>query len=144
MRTLFIDESWDRFDEVLALIYDVLYREFQVDEASDWHPSGGVYVVAVLPDDTIAGVARLMGEPDERERQLRQVAVGRTGRGLGIGRALVTELEHVAARQGASAIFLNARDSAMGFYERLGYSVTGELFMSELTRLPHHPMKKSL
>lgn len=144
MRTLFIEESWNRFDEVLALIYEVLYKDFGVQERSDWHPPGGVYVVALTDAEKVVGVARLLGDPGDAERRLRQVAVHPGAWGTGIGRALVTELERVAISEGSSEVVLNARDSAIGFYERLGYRVDGDLFVSEMTRLPHHPMKKSL
>ncbi|HRF26714.1 MAG TPA: GNAT family N-acetyltransferase [Ferruginibacter sp.] len=37
---------------------------------------------------------------------------------------------------------MHARDSAVGFYEKLGYKVIGEGFME--VNLPHHLMVKEL
>ena len=59
--------------------------------------------------------------------QLRGMATDPRVRGLGAGRALVAEgLTRLAAR-GAQLVWCDARASAVGFYERLGFrSVTEE------------------
>ena len=54
------------------------------------------------------------------------------------------ELEDVAAAEGADEVWLHARDTAFGFYERLGYVPEGEIFVSELTGIPHRTMRKRL
>lgn len=41
--------------------------------------------------------------------------------GRGIGRLLVAYLESIADREGLSRIYLDSRDSACGFYEKLGF-----------------------
>jgi hypothetical protein len=35
-------------------------------------------------------------------------------------------------------VWANARDSALGFYERAGFTVAGDGFVTDDTRLPHH------
>lgn len=141
----FIDEGWIRYRAVRALIYDVLYRDFGVPEESDWlHPAEYDTHAVALCGFKIAGTARLLGDPAEGRLQLRQVAVSPEFQGTGVGRQLVEALEEWAREHGASEIWLNARDSAFPFYERLGYAYDGELFVSELTRIPHRPMRKSL
>lgn len=146
MRIERIDESWDRFDRVLDLIYIVLYRDFGVAPESEWYVSGeaGSHVVALSHRGGLLGVARLMGRPGDESRQLRQVAVEPAVHGTGVGRALVTELERIAAEEGAREVVLNARDTAIPFYERLGYIGEGDLFVSELTGIPHRFMRKRL
>lgn len=141
-----IDESWDRFDRVLDLIYAVLYRDFGVGPRDDWYVRGeaGSIVVALSHRGGLLGVARLLGEREEPLRQLRQVAVEPAVHGTGVGRALIGELERIAAMEGATEIVLNARDTAIPFYERLGYIAEGDVFVSELTGIPHRFMRKPL
>ena len=62
---------------------------------------------------------------DATEAQIRYMAVDDERRSLGVGRALVEELEKLALSHGAGHIVLNARDDVVEFYRRLGYSVTG-------------------
>ncbi len=66
--------------------------------------------------------------PDARAPwQLRGMATTPEVRGLGAGRALVAEgLARVAAR-GGDLVWCDARSTAAGFYERMGFTVvTGE------------------
>ena len=73
---------------------------------------------------------------------MRQVAVASTWQGKGIGSMLVAESEKTASRLGFSLITLHARESAVPFYERLGYGRVGERF--EEVTIPHFKMEKML
>lgn len=132
--------------EALDLLFDVLYRDYGVDPDSDWyHAQGGsLHVLALGESGVLLGTARLMPAAGDAERQLRQVAVRPDSHGRGIGRALVSALEIEAAEQGANAVWLHARESAFPFYERLGYEYVGDVFVSELTGIPHRTMRKAL
>ena len=74
--------------------------------------------------------------------QMRQVAVRPEAQGQGIGQMLVAHAETLAAASGGLTIVLHARETAVGFYERLGYRRVGAQFV-EVT-LPHWEMTKSL
>jgi ribosomal protein S18 acetylase RimI-like enzyme len=76
------------------------------------------------------------------EARMRQVAVAPDAQGLGIGRRLVVESEAEARRRGAARMTLHARQTAVAFYERLGYAVDGEPFTE--VGLPHRNMRKAL
>lgn len=58
--------------------------------------------------------------------QVRYMAVEESMRGRGLGQAVLDELERLAKRQGMTAIRLDARESAVGFYQRNGYATEGE------------------
>jgi len=58
--------------------------------------------------------------------QVRYMAVEEPMRGRGLGQAVLDELERLAKRQGMTAIRLDARESAVGFYQRNGYATEGE------------------
>jgi ribosomal protein S18 acetylase RimI-like enzyme len=60
------------------------------------------------------------------EMQIRYMATHEDYRGRGVGRAIVERLEAIATAGGARLIRLNAREPAVGFYERLGYEVAGD------------------
>ena len=62
--------------------------------------------------------------------------------GKGIGRALMQFAENIARDLGYKKLTMHARVTAVGFYEKLGYSVVGDQFI-EVT-LPHHSMEKLL
>ncbi len=138
--------DWERFDELLDLSYEVLYREFGVAREGDWyHPANGsTFAIALGSGGALLGTARLLPAPQDRSRQVRQVAVSPSAHGRGVGRALMAELERLAIAEGAEETWLHARDSAFGFYGRLGYVAEGDLFVSQLTGIPHRTMRKRL
>lgn len=141
----FVDEGWMHYPKIEQLIYDVLYADFGVEPDGEWRQScvDGELVVAFYGMKPV-GTAALIGQPGSDRLQLRQLAVLPEHRGTGVGRALVEELEASARAQGTTEIWLNAREVAFGFYEALGYEYTGDVFVSELTHLPHRPMRKLL
>jgi ribosomal protein S18 acetylase RimI-like enzyme len=141
-----VTHDWDRFEEVLDLCYDVLYRSFGVPRQGDWyHPAhGSEFAVALDAGGALLGTARLLPSPGDATRQVRQVAVDPGSHGLGIGRELMSELERVAVAEGAVEAWLHARDTAFGFYDRLGYVAEGEVFVSGLTGIPHRTMRKRI
>lgn len=72
--------------------------------------------------------------------QLRQIAVEEGLQGQGIGRLLMLEAEAVLAGAGVERLILNSRDTAVGFYEKLGYEPVGEGFVE--VGIPHQRMEK--
>ena len=74
--------------------------------------------------------------------QMRQVAVAPDWQRQGIGTALAERSEALARARGFRRMVLHARESAVPFYERLGYSRIGERF--EEVTLPHWAMEKRL
>jgi ribosomal protein S18 acetylase RimI-like enzyme len=76
------------------------------------------------------------------EVQMRQVAVKPEMQGTGLGRALVEEAERKARELGFTRMMLHARDVAIGFYARLGYTREGDLFTE--VGITHQQMAKQL
>ncbi|SFL21907.1 GNAT family N-acetyltransferase [Geodermatophilus ruber] len=88
-----------------------------------------VHLAARTADGRIACVARLSPapcpwRPEARAPwQLRGMATDPAVRGSGAGRALVRDgLARVAAR-GGDLVWCDARETAVGFYERMGFTV---------------------
>lgn len=105
---------------------------------------------AVLADDgTPLTTATVIPAPcpwrpdDQPSWQLRGMATSEAARGRGVGRlALDACIAHVQAA-GAALLWCNARDVALSFYERAGFVIEGDGFVSE-TGIPHHPMRLDL
>ena len=68
------------------------------------------------------------GDPAADDARLRGMAVAPAAQGAGVGRLLVQRCIDAAARQGAKRLWCNARVSAMGFYEKLGFVTHGDEF----------------
>jgi len=86
-------------------------------------------------------VACLVLKPlDERCIKMRQLAVRDNAQGKGFGRELVNYAHSLAKERGYAEIVLHARETALGFYEKLGYQVEGNPFTE--VGLPHLVMRK--
>lgn len=70
------------------------------------------------------------------------MAVQNNLQGKGIGAAMMNFAENVARDRGYKTLIMHARKTAVGFYEKSGYKVTGEEF--EEVHLPHFIMEKAL
>lgn len=78
----------------------------------------------------------------EKQIQIRQVAVAAEKQGMGIGRSMMSFAEILAETKGYRLIWLHARATALPFYKTLEYQQAGELF--EEIGLPHWFMYKEL
>jgi GNAT superfamily N-acetyltransferase len=82
--------------------------------------------------------------PGARAAQLRGMATEPDRRGTGGGRAVLQAgIERLRA-EGYTVLWAKARDSARGFYERMGMHAEGDGYVTEETRLPHHTMVMDL
>jgi predicted GNAT family N-acyltransferase len=119
-------------DVVLPLRSAVLRGGGPAGMSGDDDPAT-VHLAARAAGGRVVGVVRYSPapcpwRPDARAPwQLRGMATDPGVRGLGAGRALVVEgLARVAAR-GGDLVWCDARTTAAGFYERMGFTVvTGE------------------
>ena len=76
--------------------------------------------------------------------QLRGMAVAKALQGRGIGGILLTAGIERARDRGARFVWARARDAALDFYRRLGFTVEGEGFIEPVTRLPHHVVVRAV
>ena len=92
-------------------------------------------------DDVLTGC--LVLEPLTAEQiKMRQVAVVSEFQRRGIGTQLVEFAETLATERGYRELVMNARDKAVGFYERLGYVPLGDSFIE--VGIAHLKMTKQL
>jgi GNAT superfamily N-acetyltransferase len=75
--------------------------------------------------------------PGRRAYRMRGMAVDPARHGQGVGRLLFEAGLAELRTRGAELVWANARDTAVGFYRRLGMTVVGEGFLAA-GDLPHH------
>lgn len=95
--------------------------------------------IGAFIEERLAGVL-VLTPLNESEVKMRQVAVEQELQGKGIGKLLVDYSEKQARLMGFSKIVMNARLEAVPFYEKLGYTKAGDLFI-EVT-IPHYKLEK--
>ncbi len=84
----------------------------------------------------------LLTQHDPKSVRLRQMAVLNNVQGKGIGASMMNFAETLARDKGYKKLMMHARKTALGFYEKLGYKVTGAEF--EEVTIPHFMMEKQL
>lgn len=97
--------------------------------------------LVALEGPSLVGCVLFHPEGPETGR-LFQMAVEPERQGQHIGQQLVRALEAELARRGFRTVTLHARESAVGFYARLGYAVFGEPFTE--VGVPHRHMRRAL
>lgn len=122
-------------DEVLRAPLGLTFTPEQLAaEADDLH-------LACFIGGQLAGCLILTPQ-DRGAIKMRQVAVNPLVQKQGVGTILVRASEQIAAERGYQRMVLHARETAVPFYLRLGYEVTGEPF--EEVTVPHRAMFKTL
>ena len=84
----------------------------------------------------------MLTKADKTSLRLRQMAVQNNLQGKGLGASMMNFAEILARDKGYKKLIMHARETALGFYEKLGYKVVGDKF-SEVT-IPHFVMEKKL
>jgi GNAT superfamily N-acetyltransferase len=137
MIELFVEHAGGRFHEAIV---DLRYRLLRqpLGMVMDTRRDGDCLYIVACEADRVIGVVAL----DLVTRRLRQMAVDSHLQGRGIGRLLVERLELQARSLGYDRVELHARETARGFYERLGYAPVGEPFTE--VGLPHIRMTKPM
>ena len=139
-----VDFMSPEYDRMVSLRTEVLRKplglEFTEEQLSGEYDS---YHVGAFSEDDVALVGCMVLTPLENgDMKMRQVAVDPSIQGKGVGQRMVAFAEVFAARQDARRMVLHARDTAIPFYERLGYKIDKEPFTE--VGIPHRFMSKDL
>jgi predicted GNAT family N-acyltransferase len=117
---------------VLPLRQKVLRPNHDVGVVGFEGDSAGTHFAAFDESSAIVGVVSLIGDLSDsgnRARwRLRGMASDPDRQGQGIGRELILGLLDFVARAGGGEVWCNARLQAVGFYQRFGFAVIGEVF----------------
>ena len=107
----------------------------------DEHESEATHIGA-WEGEVLVGVGRLHFISGQ-EAQIRYMAVEHGYEDKGIGSAILLELEQRAREHGALRVLLNARETAVEFYLKHGYTVSGPSDVL-FDQIPHREMRKDL
>jgi GNAT superfamily N-acetyltransferase len=82
--------------------------------------------------------------PGRSAVRLRGMAVDRPAQHHGLGRLLMITVFERLRHDNVEVLWCNARDSAAGFYARLGFEVVGHGFVLPESGIAHHVMVREL
>jgi ribosomal protein S18 acetylase RimI-like enzyme len=138
-----IDAAWmlhstlNGFELVLRALGEPRVKRYAV--VVDEIASAGCALVAEW-DGVVSAVAAVDVHAWNRRAVLAQLYVDRAARRSGLGRALVSEVEHEARSRGATRLWVetqNVNASALAFYRRCGFALCGlDASLYEPTTLP--------
>ncbi|HEX2038659.1 MAG TPA: GNAT family N-acetyltransferase [Acidimicrobiales bacterium] len=104
----------------------------------------GAFHLGVFDDEgRLVGIGSFFEDPcphrpGRRAWRLRGMAVEPDVQGVGVGTALLEAAVGRFRREGVEVLWAHGRDSALGFYERHGWTVHGDGYVTDETMLPHH------
>lgn len=98
------------------------------------------FQIAGFLDDNIIATSVLVPKGDEMKMQ--RVVVTENLRNLNIGSEMMTFCENFASDKNVKVMYCHARDSAVNFYIKNGYSGVGDYFDED--GIPHLEMRKKL
>jgi len=137
-----IDHGTKEYQQMVKLRDDILRKPlglgFDPQELEDEKDN---LMIGAFEDGNILGCAMLV-EESLSVVKLRQMAVLNALQGKGIGRALMQFAENLARDHGYKVLTMHARKHAVGFYEKMGYSVKGSEFLE--VSIAHYEMEKQL
>jgi GNAT superfamily N-acetyltransferase len=137
-----IDFGSKEYEKMVDLRYQILRKPLGLSfDKAELDKESNDILLGCFDDDRLEGCCLLTKEDDTTVR-LRQMAVLAGLQGKGIGKALMFFAENVARDASFQKITMHARKTAVGFYEKLGYTISGSEFI-EVT-LPHYAMEKKL
>jgi len=134
----------EEFDQYYELRWKILRAPWNQPRGSerDADDETSTHLMVLGKNNSLVGVGRLHFN-SIREAQIRFMAIDLPEQRKGVGIYLLQALEARAVKHGASYITLDARETALGFYRKQGYSPQGPghtLFNS----IAHVKMTKAL
>ena len=137
-----IDHGTKEYKQMLKLRHQILRKPLNLTFSTDeLEREKNDVLIGAFDEDKILGCC-LLTQVDKDCVRLRQMAVQNNLQGKGIGAAMMNFAENVARDLGYRKLIMHARKTAIGFYEKLGYKVSGKEF--EEISLPHIIMEKKL
>jgi GNAT superfamily N-acetyltransferase len=131
-------------EDIMALRVKVLRKDTPVTHCN--YPEDAyedVVHLGVRHADIVIGTSSWFRKecPDlvgETAVQLKGMAVDESLQGSGLGALIISAGVAHALNCGANVVWARARDSALGFYLRCGFTEIGPGYVDEPTGMPHH------
>lgn len=120
-----------RLREEVFVIEQGVPLEIELDDADD----RAIHFVAILGGEVI-GTARLVVKG--KSGKIGRMAVRKDWRGKGVGTALIDFIKKTFGKKKRVGLYLHAQESALSFYEALGFTAEGKRFYE--AGIPHRKM----
>ena len=135
-------ELTEDIDTCRALRRIVFIEEQGVSEAEEWDDLDGQAIhLLAWQDGHPVGTARVLTKGETGK--IGRVCVLPEARGAGLGASLIrAAIDVLRARPGLTQAMLGAQTHAIGFYEKLGFSVSGPIY--DDAGIPHRDMTRRL
>lgn len=140
----FLITNEDDLDQAFAIRKEVFVKEQGVplsDEFDEFDQlEASCKHILVLHQGQAAGTGRIrtVGDTGKLER----ICVLEAYRKYGIGRVIIEKLESIARSEGLRKLKLHGQTQAEGFYHKLNYITSSEIFMED--GIPHVLLTKRL
>ena len=123
------------------LRWRILRKPWKQPEGSERDDNDDLcYHVIAIENNNVYGVARLEFI-SEKVAQLRYMAVDDAYQKKGVGRNIIQHMEAFAKRNNKTELFLNARENAVGFYEKMDYKIIEKSYLL-FDSIQHYKMNK--
>ncbi|RKF03645.1 acetyltransferase (GNAT) family protein [Tenacibaculum lutimaris] len=133
IKNISAQETYEIRLSVLRNNIDLPFK-FEGDEDKRTFHLGAFY------EEKLVGIASFMRNRIDvvkgQQYQLRGMATLPEVRGMGAGKMLIEEAKSILKEKSITALWCNARKEAVGFYENLGFKITGEEF--EVSKVGAH------
>ncbi|GEP89962.1 1-(5-phosphoribosyl)-5-[(5-phosphoribosylamino)methylideneamino] imidazole-4-carboxamide isomerase [Chitinophaga terrae (ex Kim and Jung 2007)] len=114
-------------DDTLQLRRDVLYPGESLAAMKMDHDADGLHFGVFEGAELVTVVSLFLDRGGSA--QFRKLATAPGARGKGYGKALLAHLAEICRKEKISLLWCNARDTAVSFYEQLGYKSKGDYFI---------------
>jgi N-acetylglutamate synthase-like GNAT family acetyltransferase len=137
-----IDYGTQEYSQMLKLRNEILRKPLNlVFDKRELEKERNDILIGAFEENKLLGCC-LLTRMDKDCVRLRQMAVQNNLQGKGIGASIMNYAENVARDAGYKVLIMHARKTAVGFYEKLGYTIASEEFVEVL--IPHFIMEKRL
>lgn len=137
-----IEHGSEEYQKMVSLRNEVLRKPLGLHFSKDELDREAHDILIGAFDDEVMLACCILTPLDKQHCRLRQMAVQNNLQGKGIGATMMNFAENVARDRGFHILTMHARKSAIGFYEKLGYKISSDVF--EEVTIPHFEMQKEL
>jgi len=144
MNTLCSPKTADELAQYYQLRWQILRKPWGQSQGSeqDECEQQAIHKMVINEKGDVLAVGRLE-KVDKYQGKIRFMAVSEIAQGQGLGQQIIKALEQQASQLGMNEINLNARESAIGFYQKLGYKKV-KFSHTLFDEIKHYTMVKKL
>lgn len=144
MNTLRSPKTADEWTQYYQLRWQILRKPWGQPQGSeqDECEQQAIHKMVINEQGDVLAVGRLE-KVGQYQGQIRFMAVSENARGQGLGQQIIKALEQQASQLGMHEINLNARESAVGFYQKLDYKQV-KFSHTLFDEIKHYTMVKKL